>query len=158
MPFLTPADLAPFADIPEAKASAMIADAEAMAALAAPCINETEFVSNTVLSGALVAILRGAILRWHDAGSGAVSQQVAGPFAQSLDTRTVRRAMFWPSEVKQLQDLCKTYSGSSADEVFTIDTAGGVTTTGHWAWCTLLMGGTYCSCGADIAGFPIYGA
>ena len=38
MAILTPADLAPFADIDPAKAEAMIEDAEAMAALAAPCI------------------------------------------------------------------------------------------------------------------------
>lgn len=157
MPFLTPADLAPFAQIDEAKASAMIADAEAMAAMAAPCITEAEFAANTTLTGALVAILRGAVLRWHDAGSGAVSQQTAGPFSQSVDTRTPRRAMFWPSEIADLQKLCQSYTGA-VDAAFTIDTAGSSTTTGHWAWCSLLMGGTYCSCGADIAGYPIYGA
>lgn len=26
----------------------------------------------------------------------------------------------------------------------------------HQPWCSLLMGATYCSCGADIAGYPIY--
>lgn len=26
----------------------------------------------------------------------------------------------------------------------------------HLAWCSLLMGATYCSCGVDIAGRPIY--
>lgn len=26
----------------------------------------------------------------------------------------------------------------------------------HLAWCALAMGGVYCSCGADIAGRPIY--
>lgn len=26
----------------------------------------------------------------------------------------------------------------------------------HLPWCTLMMAGTYCSCGADIAGAPIY--
>lgn len=27
---------------------------------------------------------------------------------------------------------------------------------GHLAWCSLLLGATYCSCGVDIAGTPIY--
>ncbi len=26
----------------------------------------------------------------------------------------------------------------------------------HAPWCALVFGATYCSCGADIAGFPIY--
>lgn len=37
---------------------------------------------------------------------------------------------------------------------FTIDTApcGSI----HQPWCALAFGATYCSCGADIAGYPIY--
>jgi hypothetical protein len=30
------------------------------------------------------------------------------------------------------------------------------TTTTHLPWCSLMMGAAYCSCGADIAGYPIY--
>lgn len=26
----------------------------------------------------------------------------------------------------------------------------------HLAWCTLMLGGNYCSCGVDIAGYPIF--
>lgn len=40
---IAPVDLAPFAEIAEAKAQAMIADALAMAAVVAPCIAESEF-------------------------------------------------------------------------------------------------------------------
>lgn len=37
---------------------------------------------------------------------------------------------------------------------FSVDMApGGVT---HLAWCSLMLGATYCSCGVDIAGEPIY--
>lgn len=32
---------------------------------------------------------------------------------------------------------------------------GGTTST-HMPWCAVNMGATYCSCGADIAGWPIY--
>lgn len=38
---------------------------------------------------------------------------------------------------------------------FSIDMAGpgyGV----HLAWCSLMLGATYCSCGVDIAGYPIF--
>ena len=129
--FLTPADLAPFATIDEAKASAMIEDAEAMAALAAPCIITAEFQADAALSGAAKAVLRGAVLRWHDAGSGAVTQQGAGPYQQSIDTRQTRRGMFWPGEISQLRDLCATFTNtSSSGKAFEVDTmpadAGGV--------------------------------
>lgn len=45
-------------------------------------------------------------------------------------------------------------SGRKIRKAFAIDTLGEYT--GHLAWCTLSMGGTYCSCGVDIAGEPIY--
>lgn len=37
---------------------------------------------------------------------------------------------------------------------FNIDTAP--IASNHLPWCNLAFGATYCSCGADIAGFPIY--
>lgn len=39
-------------------------------------------------------------------------------------------------------------------KAYAIDTLGDYT--GHLPWCSLMMGATYCSCGADIAGEPIY--
>jgi hypothetical protein len=44
-----------------------------------------------------------------------------------------------------------------ADEqsgAFSIDTIGVAST--HLAWCALAFGAVYCSCGADIAGYPIF--
>lgn len=41
------------------------------------------------------------------------------------------------------------------DGAFSIDTLGGPRGL-HLAWCTLMMGGNYCSCGVDIAGRPIF--
>lgn len=116
MPFiLTPDDLAPFADIPSAKAQAMIDDAVAMAALVAPCINAADFANADVAR----AVIRGAILRWHEAGSGAAVQQTAGPYSQTIDNRQTRRGMFWPSEITQLQNLC---GGASSSRSFEVDT------------------------------------
>jgi hypothetical protein len=107
--FLTPDDLDPFASIDLSKADAMIEDAEAMAVLVAPCITANGFAQ----MAAVKAILRGAILRWNDAGSGALQAQNAGPFGQTLDTRQERKAMFWPSEIEQLQNLCADLGGSA---------------------------------------------
>ena len=41
-----------------------------------------------------------------------------------------------------------------ASGAFSIDMVA--TSTVHLAWCNLMLGGGYCSCGADIAGFPIF--
>ena len=37
---------------------------------------------------------------------------------------------------------------------FSIDMVGSSAT--HLAWCSIMLGATYCSCGVDIAGFPIF--
>lgn len=152
MTFIEVGDLTPFAEIDQAKAEAMIADAVAMATLAAPCLTTPEFARDEAKTAALKAILRGAILRWHEAGTGVVSQQTAGPFGQTIDTSKPRKAMFWPSEIDQLRGLCADADGDAA---FSVDT---VPTTGMWhrPWCAVYFSGVYCSCGADIAGEPIY--
>lgn len=104
MPLLEPSDLTAFADIPLAKAYAMIEDAEAVAARLAPCIADENFVH----AAAAKAILRGAVLRWNEAGSGAINQVSSGPFQMSTDNRQQRRGMFLPSEISELQALCRT--------------------------------------------------
>lgn len=123
--FLNVTDLAPFATIESAKAEAMIEDAEAMALLAAPCLADAGFTYAT----AVKAILRGAVLRWNDSGSGALQAQTAGPFGQTIDTRQERRGMFWPSEITALQNLC----GNTGGGVYTTSLAGPERTAGHWS-------------------------
>lgn len=150
MAILTPADLAPFADVDPAKAEAMIADAEAKAALAAPCITDPAFQEDAALVAALVAILRGAVLRWHEAGTGALQQFGAGSFQGSLDTRQPRRGMFWPSEIADLRDLCSRFGGATDAAAFSIDTAPPVVGSGHLPWCDVFMGPDSCSCGASL--------
>lgn len=117
MPAVTiePSDLTPFATIDEAKAQAMIDDTLAMAARVAPCILAADFEYDA----AAKAILRGAILRWNDSGTGALQAQTAGPFGQTLDTRVERKSMFWPSEIEQLQELC-----GFSNTVYTTSLAG----------------------------------
>lgn len=146
-------DLAPFADIDPVKAQAMIEDAVALAARVAPCITTEGFE----YPAAARAVLRAAVLRWHEAGSGALSQrsETTGPFgrAESYDTRQQRRGMFWPSEIEQLQGLCRSHESLGA---FTIDTVG-VSAAVHADICSLNFGATYCSCGAVLTGaYPLY--
>lgn len=103
-------------------------------------------------SAAVKAILRGAIMRWNDAGSGAKSSVSAGPFSETIDTTVSRRGMFWPSEITSLQSVC---SDGQSGKAFSIDMVNpnGV----HADWCSINFGAAYCSCGADIAGFPLWG-
>ena len=126
---LTPADLDPFADIAYDKATAMIDDALALAARVAPCITDPAFEHDA----AARAILRGAILRWHEAGSGALQAQTNGPFSMQVDTRQQRRGMFWPSEITQLQELCR--DGDTQGQAFSIDTtpADARASDGYWS-------------------------
>ena len=124
--FIGVEDLAPFASIEAGKAQAMIEDALAQAAWVAPCITSEDFAH----AGAAKAIIRGAVLRWHESGSGAVPQQTQGPFSQTIDTRVQRRAMFWPSEIVDFRDLF----ASSAKKVFQVDTTPvDVTAPGYWS-------------------------
>ncbi len=151
--FLGPSDLTPFAEIDPAKAEVMIEDAEALAILAAPCLAPDFAPPLTAPKVAAVrAILRGSILRWNEAGTGALSAQSAGPFGQTLDTRQVRKNMFWPSEISQLQDICK--GDTDDDGAFSVDTVGFGSV--HAEACSINFGALYCSCGADIAGFPLW--
>lgn len=103
-------------------AEQMITDAIAMAAITAPCIQAADFPHTE----AARAIIRGAILRWYESGSGAaVSESVgAGPYSKSVtyDTRQIRKSMFWPSELTELRKLC----GKSTRSAYSIDLAPGL--------------------------------
>lgn len=120
VPFLDPQDLEAFANIDEAKAEQMIADVEAMAHMAAPCLKDEEFQSDASYFGAVKAIIRQAVLRRNDSGTGAVTQVGAGPFQQSTDTRGPARGLLWPSEIAQLRDLCSQYRGDTQDRAYTV--------------------------------------
>jgi hypothetical protein len=149
---LVPADLAPFATIDEAKALAMIEDVLALAARVAPCITEDDFAHEA----AAKAVLRGAILRWHDAGSGAVQTEAVDDYRYTQDNRQTRKGMFWPSEISELQNLCRT--GNEDSGAFSVDTLGCWPLAGHAEICALRFGAYFCSCGADLTcgAYPLY--
>lgn len=148
-PLLTPADLEPFATISTAKAAEMIEDALGLAEIHAPCINDPEFAHRR----AAKAILRGAILRWHEAGAGAAVSKTAGIYGQTVDTRQPRKAMFFPSEIDQLKKLCRPEGAD--DGAFSIDLLPQQTVT-HADICSVYFGGD-CSCGAILTqGLPLW--
>lgn len=98
--------------------------------------------------------LIGAVKRWVESGAGALSQQAAGPFSQTIDTRSRTGFNLWPSEIQGLQAICST--GPAKREAYSFDTAPAGGLSAHLPWCSLAFGATYCSCGVDIAGEPIF--
>jgi hypothetical protein len=115
---LTVDDLALFAEIDEEKAEAMISGAVAMAAIVAPCLDDPDALTPKQLAAAQM-IIRDAVLRWADSGSGAATTQTAGPFGVTYDTRTPRKTLFWPSEITALQRVCRSGTGG----MFNVGTA-----------------------------------
>lgn len=98
-------------------------------------------------------VLIGALKRWVEAGAGALQSQTVGPFGMTVDTRQ-RSSGFnlWPSEIKALQEICNAGQTTSSG-AFSITTSCAPS---HLLWCALNFGATYCSCGTDIAGYPIF--
>lgn len=145
------------ADLPEVVADNVMVDmwiagANARASRVAPCLTAADPAPTADQLAEAKLILIGAIIRWSQAGSGAFQQQTAGVFGITVDTRQRGGFNLWPSEITQLQDICK---NGSEGKAFSIDTAPDCLTT-HAPICAVAFGANYCSCGADIAGEPIY--
>ena len=139
-------------------AATWVAGANSKALRVAPCLgwDGTEADRPTPSEGQLAEaklILLGAVQRWAQAGSGALQSQTAGPFGVTMDTRQRTGFNLWPSEITDLQAICAT-GGPTGRLAFSIDTIPACSA--HLPWCSLSMGATYCSCGTDIAGEPIY--
>lgn len=151
---LTPAHILPFAAIEATKLAEMIDDVIAMAVSVAPCIAEDTFTHDK----AARAILRGAVLRWDAADTGAVTQQAAGPYSQTIDSTVRRSGLLWPSEVTALQELCRNSTGD--DGAFVVDTMAPIAPVQHADICSIWLapaGG--CSCGAFLTGLdPLWEA
>lgn len=131
----------------------LVAGANAKAARVAPCLVAADPVPTPDMLAEARLTLIGAVKRWAESGAGGVTQQTAGPFSQSIDTRSRTGFNLWPSEIQGLQAICS--SGPVGRKAFSIDTApsGG---SAHLPWCNLMFGAAYCSCGVDIAGEPIF--
>lgn len=140
------------AQLEDDQLTTMLAGLNAKASRVAPCLKDT---TDEGLIAEAKLILMGVVSRWAEAGAGAFTQKMetTGPMTNMVTVDTKQRTGYnlWPSEIAQLQDLCRT-AGTSA---FTVDTAPSVSGE-HAPWCAVNFGALYCSCGADIAGFPIF--
>lgn len=137
----------------------MVAGANAKASRVASCLTWDGTVADQPAPSAdklaeAKLVLLGAVKRWAEAGSGALQSQTAGPYGMTVDTRQRTGFNLWPSEITDLQAICAT--GTTGREGWSLDTAPAAGLSGHLAWCDLYFGGTTCSCGVDIAGYPIY--
>lgn len=134
----------------------MVDGLNAKAARIAPCLASTTPPPTPEQLAEAKLILIGTIRRWAEAGTGAFQQQAAGPFSVSTDTRQRAGWNMWPSDIEALQDLCA--GDTSGDgKAFAVDT---VPTSGypyiHAQICALNFGADYCSCGAILAGVPLW--
>ena len=144
---ITPGDL-PTEVASHAMVGLWVDGANASASRVAPCLTSEDATVDQLAEAKLILI--GAVIRWSQAGAGAFQSQTAGPFGMTLDTRQRGGFKLWASEITQLQDICKTGN----DPAYAIDTVpAGVI---HSPICSIYFGGSACSCGADLAGQPLY--
>lgn len=126
------------ADADEIVVQAMIDDAEAVALAHVP---ELADVVDEGKKKSIKAILRQAINRWIEGANGAVVTEAAGPFSHTLDTRSLRKTLFFNGEIEQMRVIAgrKTTTGKA----FSID----MTSSRQHPWsCSINFGGQ-CSCG-----------
>ena len=117
-------------------------DGLAMARRVAPCIDDESFPH----VDAAKAIIRSAVLRWAESGSGGVSseQNTAGPFSHtvSFDNRSTRRSLFYLLEIKELEGLC----ASARGRVGAVDTIPKPTSGCVGPGCTYVAGSSFLVC------------
>ncbi len=111
-------------------AALWVAGANAKAARVAPCLASDDPEPSADQLAEAQLILVGAVRRWAEAGAGALSQQQAGPFGMSVDTRQRTGYSLWPSEIEGLQTICQ---AGTAGKAFEVDTAPAGVGPGHWS-------------------------
>jgi hypothetical protein len=118
--YLQPADVTPLVDIELARLAVLIEDAETFATMAAPPLADP--LTLTEQQRAQVkTILRRAVVRESDSGTGAKVQESAGVYAYTVDTRTARSVSFLTEEE---QDTLRGIVGlGRSTTAFTIDLA-----------------------------------
>lgn len=119
-------------DLPAALQSAelvqtMVDGANAKASRVAPCLtwadeDETHPAPTADQLAEAKLVLIGAVKRWSETGSGALSAQVAGPFQQTVDTRQRTGFNLWPSEIEGLQEICRAVGSGGTGRAFEVDT------------------------------------
>lgn len=151
--YLQPADVMPFTDVDTDRLAILIEDAEVFATMAAPPLADPLPLTDSQRAQ-VKTILRRAVIREADAGSGAKTQETAGPYSYTVDTRKSTDVSFLTEEE---EDALRGVVGIvKSTQAFNTD----VTSAGyslHLPWCDLMFGGLTCSCGVSLTGsYPIF--
>ncbi|WP_439029003.1 hypothetical protein [Gordonia terrae] len=141
-------DLSPFDDdLTAEQAEPMIRSAWARAISAAPCLGDETNTLTPVHLEIVKDVLRGAVLRWAERGSGAVYQRSAGDYAESVKIGS--GGLFQPQEIRDLQDICSEHKRRPrASTILTGDSRGATVPDVH----PFLLGED-----ADYMGDPLHG-
>ena len=148
-PFATVDDLkARWPDLPvgaDAHAGVMLEDASQFILDTVPnAANAAEATRRRIVC----AVVRRAMQTADDAGYASV-QQATGPFSQTVTPVN-------PSGDFYLTKQERKALGDGSQKAFGIQ-VGNLFEVVHAPWCSINLGATYCDCGADIAGYPIFG-
>lgn len=133
------AEIITVADLPSALQANELVDlwvngANAKASRVAPCLVDPDAPPSDDALAEARLVLVGAVTRWAEVGAGSLTQQSAGPFSVSQDTRSRSGLNFWPSEIEQLQSLCASAEDrvGGAFEVDTMPASAGVYGVDYW--------------------------
>lgn len=145
-------------DIPEDLANAMIATVWSRAQKLATCLTavtpDPNPLDDDVDRETVKDILRSAVLRWNDSGSGAVTSRTAGDYSENFAHSG--GGLFRPGEIADLRSLCGARAGQKASTILTSPSYDPFVE--HAAWCSVSFGGTFCDCGAELSfnGLPLW--
>jgi hypothetical protein len=95
--YLQPADFTALVETEADRLAILIEDAETFAVMAAPPLADPEALTEQQRAQART-ILRRAVVRESDSGTGAKVQEAAGPYSYTVDTRTASRVSFLTDE------------------------------------------------------------
>ncbi|MEH0058802.1 hypothetical protein [Auritidibacter ignavus] len=155
-----PTEVVPFATVDELKdrwpdfppgteafAATLLEDATQFILDVAP---NAVYVSAGTRRRVVCAVVRRAMEAYEaDTGGGESLQFGTGPFQFTSKPNNPHGDFY-------LTRLEKKALGEGAGGAFTMSLTGGGTCPEHRPWCNLRLGATWCSCGADIAGKPVY--
>lgn len=125
---ISPADVLPLDEsgtLTEAKALILIEDVVSRAFGLVPELEALSAQGDGHKFKAAKGIIRGAVLRAHSAGSGAIVQQSvsAGAYSESqtIDNKQTTRAVFTQSELKELRGLVNTERKAFKGKAFSVE-------------------------------------
>lgn len=156
--FATPEDLAarwrPLATEEQALALVLLEDASARIRVEFPDVDariaaDPQELDPAVPRMIVCAMVKRAMLAGTDQAVAASIQQTAGPYSQSTTFANPTGDLYLTSGERRMLK-------GSPQAAYTVSMSAAPLAV-HAVWCSLTFGALYCSCGADLAGRPIFG-